>query len=207
LSNNSYKQQSTCSRNKQPHSFAKRTFTTVCPASLQTNLSHIHSAHSHSFRFSSTYPSLQSRHLPLSCKQNLELPSLVKLHKMLRINILTALLVLLSSFLAGIAAQSTTVTTSTSTCTITKTVSHVVATAVVTGYPPLNTTSISYTTYANSTTIVLSTATPTANSTTTVNKVITPTAAIPTGAASGYRASLIATWLVGSVVAFVGYVL
>jgi len=42
----------------------KRTFTTVYPVHIQ--LSHIHSAHSHSFRYSSTYSSLQSPSSTLS---------------------------------------------------------------------------------------------------------------------------------------------
>ncbi|KAH0543734.1 hypothetical protein FGG08_001916 [Glutinoglossum americanum] len=122
---------------------------------------------------------------------------------MLRINFLAALLLFLSPFMAVLADPITT-TTYTSTCTITRTVKQVVATAVVTGYPPrVNITSTSWPTYANSTTTI-NVAAPTQNVTSIPT--LTPTVA-PKSAASGHRVSLIATWLFGSVVALAGFAL
>jgi hypothetical protein len=123
---------------------------------------------------------------------------------MLRINILTALLLLLSPFAAVVLADPTTTTTYTSTCTITKTVKKVVATAIITGTPPVvNVTTTSWPTYPNSTTTI-NVAAPTQNITST--PILTPTVA-PKSAASGHQVNLIATWLFGSVVALASFVL
>ncbi|KAI9857698.1 MAG: hypothetical protein M1813_008119 [Trichoglossum hirsutum] len=124
---------------------------------------------------------------------------------MLRINVLTAFLLLFLAPFMAVLAEETTTTTRTSTCTITKTVSKVVATAIVTGTPPppMNST-ISYSTYANSTTSIV-VAAPTQNATSPVKPNLAPTAT--TNAASGHHASTTATWFFGFMVALAGFVL